>query len=79
MLTTVNGNDRAGDATRPVAHEKRGESANIVHIDQLMFRGRRRGSRQKFVEAVDSARGSGTDSPGRDCMASNALRAQFGS
>ena len=72
MLPTVNGYDRAGYVTRPVAHEKRRQSADIVHIDQMMLRGGGGGPGEKFVEPVDPARGSGADWPWGDRVTSNA-------
>jgi hypothetical protein len=75
MLTSINGDDRSGDVACAVAYEKRGESADIVDINQMMLRRRGRRGIEQFIEAVDSAGGSGTDGPRRDRVRADSLRA----
>ena len=71
MLPAIDGDDRTGNVARAVADQERGESTDVVDINQMVLRRGGRRDIEQFIEAVDSAGSSGTDRPKRDGMRAN--------
>jgi len=64
MLAAIDGNNRAGNTPRGIAHQERRQSSDIVDIHQLALRRGGGLGGQQFVEMRDPAGGPGFDRPG---------------